>query len=296
MEKLDDLRLFVQVAQAGSFTRAAARLGMSQSNLSYAIKALERRLGLKLFNRTTRSIATTATGEQLLRDIEPLLSGIERKLALFNEFRDVPQGTLRINASDLPFRYVLWERLQGFMNDYPGVSLELICDVRFIDIVAERFDAGVRLGDTVAKDMIAVRISPDLRMCVCAAPGYLAQHGAPQTPADLAGHQCLALRLPTHSDLLAWEFVDPGTGKTVRHMPQGRIVSNHGDLLRQVACAGNGLIWAAEFTVAAEVESGALVRALEDWAITYPGYHLYYPNRRTDSPLFQALVKALRWE
>ncbi|UOO80895.1 LysR family transcriptional regulator [Uruburuella testudinis] len=293
-ENLNDLRTFIAVAQTGSFTKAAAQTGVSQSAVSHSMRALESRLGVKLFHRTTRSISTTEAGERLYRHLLPLFENIDQEISnVLNEQENL-RGSLRVNGSIHVFESVLWAKFEHFLQVYPDVSLELVAENRFIDIVAERFDAGIRLGDDVAKDMIAVRLSPDMQMCVAAAPAYLAQYGTPQTPADLSAHQCLAMRLPTHGGLLAWEFTNPDDGKTVKIRPQGRFTANSGFLLQNAAAAGHGLMWTPRDSITEKLSSGRLKTVLDDWAITYPGYYLYYPNRRSGSPLLQALVEVLR--
>ena len=297
-ENLNDLRTFLLVAQSGSFTKAAAQLGVSQSALSHAVRALEERLKIKLLHRTTRSMSTTEAGERLYQRLLPLFDHIDQEICDVRSAEGGLTGHLRINGTEHALTHVLWEKFQSFMRLYPHVSLELVADNRFIDIVAERFDAGVRLGDDVAKDMIAVRISADLRMCVAAAPDYLARHGTPQTPRDLTEHACLSMRLQTHGGLLHWEFADPKRkGKTVTvqvDQTNGAFIANNATLLQKAACAGMGLIWTPRDAIKAELDAGNLQTVLDDWAIAYPGYHLYYPNRRADSPLFRALVEALR--
>ena len=297
-ENLNDLRTFLLVAQSGSFTKAAAQLGVSQSALSHAVRALEERLKIKLLHRTTRSMSTTEAGERLYQRLLPLFDHIDQEICDVRSAEGGLTGHLRINGTEHALTHVLWEKFQSFMRLYPHVSLELVADNRFIDIVAERFDAGVRLGDDVAKDMIAVRISADLRMCVAAAPDYLARHGTPQTPRDLTEHACLSMRLQTHGGLLHWEFGDPKRkGKTVTvqvDQTNGAFIANDSTLLQKAACAGMGLIWTPRDAIKAELDTGNLQTVLDEWAIAYPGYHLYYPNRRADSPLFRALVEALR--
>ncbi len=296
-ENLNDLRTFLVVAREGSFTKAAAQLGVSQSALSHAVKTMEERLGIKLLVRTTRSVSTTQAGERLRQKLTPLFADIDHEMDNLRSVEDGQlHGSLRINATEHAFAVVLWERLQGFIRDNPQVSLELSCDIRFADIVSERFDMGVRLGDDVAKDMIAVRVSPDMRMCLAASPDYLKTCARLKTPHDLTEHECLALRLPTLGGVLEWEFADPKKcGKTVTFQPQGRLVFNVNSVMLRAALAGFGLIWAPRDALRAEIAAGNLVEVLGDWAMQYMGYHLYYPNRRNDSPLFQAMVAALRW-
>ncbi len=297
MDNLNDLRAFLLVAQTGSFTKAAAQSGVSQSALSYTVRSLEERLGIKLLERTTRSVSTTAAGEALRRKIEPHLAGISEALTDLGSFKGRMGGTLRINGNVHSLEYVLKERLLQFAADYPDVSLEIITENRFSDIVSDRFDIGIRLGDNVAKDMIAMCVSPDLQMAVAASPDYLAQHGTPHTPFDLAAHACLGYRLPTLENLMLWEFSDPKAKKekTVKIQLREQFVSNSNELLLAAAKQGKGLIWLPRDVMAVDVERGELVEVLADWAMKYSGYYLYYPSRRADSPVFQALIKALRW-
>ncbi|KGQ71120.1 LysR family transcriptional regulator [Chelonobacter oris] len=294
-ENLNDLRTFLLVAREGSFTKAAAQLGVSQSALSHAMRAMEVRLGVKLLVRTTRSVSTTDAGEQLRQRLAPLFDNIDEEIQALGDFRGGVRGNLRIEGTDLSFS-LLWEKFADFMRNNAEVSLEFGSHIGFSDIVAKRFDVGIRLGDDVAKDMIAVRVAPDLQMCVVAGADYLAKCGTPTTPYDLSEHNCLALRLPTHGGLLAWEFVDQKNGgKPLVIHPQGNMISNTNELLKKAAGDQFGLMWAPRYSVENEVRSGALISVLDDWAISYQGMHLYYPHRRADSPLFRALVDALRW-
>ncbi|MDO5639191.1 MAG: LysR family transcriptional regulator [Neisseria sp.] len=296
IENLDDLKAFLLVANTGSFTKAAAQAGVSQSALSYTIRTLENRLKTKLLERTTRSVSTTAAGEALRQKIEPLFAGLNE--ALNDLHADKMQGKIRINGNEHSLNYVLKERLIGFMQDYPEVALEIIAENRFSDIVSERFDVGIRLGDEVAKDMIAVRVSADLTMQTLASPDYLARHGTPKTPFDLSQHCCLAYRLPTLENLMTWEFKDPAKDKIVKIHPNshigGQFISNQNALFIAVAEAGKGIAWLPEDVAQASVSSGKLTPILQDWAMSYTGYHLYYPSRRADSAVFAALVAALR--
>ena len=293
-ENLNDLRAFLMVAQTGSFTKAGAQLGVSASALSHAIRTIEERLQIKLFHRTTRSISLTDAGAQLHAELEPLFEAVDASINNLSNFRNTLRGSLRINGSSFAFHYVLWDKLQKFARQYSEISLELACDLRFVDIVAERFDAGLRLGGDVAKDMIAVRVSPELRMCVAASPAYLAQRGMPHTPDDLAHHSCHCVRLPTSGGVLAWEFKHPKNGKTISFKPHPHLLTNDSELLKQTALADLGLVWIFENILEHELNQGRLVRVLDDWAMTYDGCYLYYPNRRGNSPLLKALVEALR--
>ncbi|PJG84790.1 LysR family transcriptional regulator [Conservatibacter flavescens] len=292
-ENLNDLRTFLVVARTGSFTKAGAQLGVSQSAVSYAIRGIEERLKIKLFHRTTRSISTTEAGEQLYQRLLPLFEGIDREIDELGTFLGELRGTLRINATELTFS-VLWEKFDRFLNAYPSVNLELSGDTRFIDIVAEQFDASIRLGSDVEKDMIAVRISDDLAMCTVASPAYLAQYGEPKTPEELANHQCLQLRLPINGGILDWAFTDPTSQETVKIQPQGRFIANTNSILINACLSGVGVMWMPYHLVEDHIASGELVPILREWNKHYEGFHLYYPNRRENSPLLKALVESLR--
>lgn len=294
-ENLNDLRAFIVVARTGSFTKVGAQMGVSQSALSHSIRGLEERLKIKLFHRTTRSISTTEAGEQLYQSLFPLFDDIDHKVQALSVFRNATSGNLRINGNEHVFRYVLHEKLARFMQDYPEVNVELVAEDKFMDIVAERFDAGIRLGHNVAKDMIAVRISDDLQMCTVASPDYLAKHGTPKTPYDLTEHECLLHRLPSTESHMVWEFADPKRkGHIVRIQPQGRFTSNQGFLHQHYALNGLGIMWTPQDVVGQEIANGQLIPILTDWNMRYEGYHLYYPNRRQNSPLLQALVAYLK--
>jgi len=294
-ENLNDLRAFIWVAQMGSFTKAAGQLGVSQSALSYTIRALEERIGVKLLNRTTRSVSPTRAGERLLEDIEPLIAGIDQKLAKLNEFRDVPRGTLRINSSEHAINVLLWERLAKFAQDYPDVLLEITTDYALTDIVKDRFDIGIRLGGDVDKDMIAVRVTPDMQMIVVGSPDYLAIHGMPDAPKDLNNHRCLTLRLPRNENIMNWEFQNLNNPQQspINYRPQSAMIVNHAHLLVKGARHGLGLAWVPTDMVEEELKTGRLIKVLTDWAMTYEGYYMYYPSR-SSSPLIGLLVDALK--
>ncbi|MFP3890612.1 LysR family transcriptional regulator [uncultured Ralstonia sp.] len=292
-ENFNDLQAFVLVAREGSFTRAAAQLGVSQSALSHTIRGLEARLGLRLLTRTTRSVSPTQAGERLLQTLGPRFDDIEAELAALSELRDKPAGTLRITTAEHAADTVLWPKLETFLPSYPDIRVEISVDYGLTDIAAERFDAGVRLGDQVAKDMIAVRIGPDLRTAVVGAPGYLARRPPPQTPHDLTTHNCINLRLPTHGGLLVWEFEKAGQALNVR--VEGQLIFNSSTPRLRAALAGFGLALLPEDMVQPHVEAGRLVRVLDDWSPTFPGYHIYYPSRRQSSPAFALLIDALRY-
>jgi DNA-binding transcriptional LysR family regulator len=291
-ENFNDLLAFVAVARAGSFTKAAAQLGVSQSALSHTIRALEERLGLRLLTRTTRSVSPTEAGERLLTTIGPRLDEIEEEVAALSDFRDRPAGNIRITAAEHSARTVLWPKLARFLPDYPDIKVEILVSYGFVDLAAERFDAGVRLGDQIAKDMIAVRIAPDLKMAVVASPGYFAKMRPPQTPHELAGHDCVNLRLATHGGLYAWEFEKDGHALNVR--VEGPLTFNGSPPMLQAALDGFGLACVPEDMALEHIAAGRLVRVLEDWCPAFPGYHLYYPSRRLASPAFALLVDALR--
>lgn len=288
----DDLLAFVVVARARSFTKAAAQLGVSQSALSHTLRALEERLGLRLLTRTTRSVAPTEAGEHLLQTVAPRFDEIGAELANLSATRDKPAGTIRITTAEHAATTVLWPKLSRFLPDYPDIHVEIIVDYGLTDIVAQRFDAGVRLGDQVEKDMIAVRIAPDMEMAVVASPGYFSRHAPPLVPRDLQEHNCINLRLPTHDNLLLWEFEKDGHGVKVQVAGQWTFNSTSPRL--QVALSGYGVAYLPRDMVAAHLARGELVAVLEDWCPTYPGYHLYYPSRRQSSPAFVRVVEALR--
>ena len=290
---LNDIVAFLAVARERSFTRAAAQLGVSQSALSQTLRGLEGRLGLRLLTRTTRSVAPTEAGERLLRAAGPHLEEIEAELTALSELRDKPSGTIRITAHDHAIRAVLWPALEKLLPDYPDIKVEIVIDYGLTDIVAERYDAGVRTGEMVAKDMIAVRIGPDMRSAVVGAPSYFAKRPKPKTPQDLTTHSCINLRLPTHGGLYAWEF-EKGK-RDLRVRVDGQLVFNGTAPMLDAALAGVGLAYVPEDSVQAHLADGRLIRVLTDWCPPYPGYHLYYPSRRQPTPAFTLLVGALRY-
>ncbi|HTY50515.1 MAG TPA: LysR family transcriptional regulator [Steroidobacteraceae bacterium] len=292
-EELVDLNAFLVVAEERSFTRAAARLGTSQSALSHTIRRLEARLGVRLLTRTTRRVAPTEAGEQLLKTLGPALDNIAAELSSLSELRVKPAGTIRITATEHAAGTVLWPVLARLLPDYPDVHVELAIESGFTDIVAQRFDAGVRLGESIARDMVAVRIGPDLRMAVVGSPAYLARRGRPHTPRDLARHQCINLRLPTAGGLYAWELEKGGREHRMR--VEGQLAFNNAIMVVRAAVAGFGLACVLEDHVEVQVADGSLVRVLEDWCPAFAGYHLYYPSRRQPSAAFSLLVDALRY-
>lgn len=295
-ENLNDLRAFILVAQVGSFTKAAGQLGVSQSALSYTIKTLEDRIGVKLLNRTTRSVSPTQAGERLLEDVEPLIAGIDQKLGKLNAFRDLPRGTIRINSSEHVINTLLWDKLAGFAQSYPDVVLEVTTDYALTDIVKDRFDIGIRLGSDVDKDMVATRVTPDFHMILVASPNYIADHGKPQTPKDLNSHRCLTMRLPRHENIMNWEFQNPDENigqNIISYRPQSAMIVNHAHLLMKGALSGLGLAWVPATMAEQELASGKLVSVLGEWSMKYEGYYMYYPNRHL-SPLFRLFVDALK--
>jgi DNA-binding transcriptional LysR family regulator len=290
---LNDLLAFVAVAQERSFTRAAAKLGVSQSALSHTLRELEARLGVRLLTRTTRSVAPTEAGERLLHTLAPRFEEIDAELAALGELREKPAGTIRINATDYAADTILWPRLTKFLRQYPDIKVEIIIDYGLTDIVAQRFDAGVRSGEQVAKDMIAVRIGPHARMAVVGAPSYFRSRPEPKTPQDLIRHNCINLRLPTHGGLYAWEFARGARELKVR--VEGQLVFNGTFQMLDAALAGFGLAYVPEDLTEPHVARGRLRRVLDNWCPSYSGYHLYYPSRRQPSAAFSLLVETLRY-
>jgi DNA-binding transcriptional LysR family regulator len=289
---LNDVQAFLAVAQERSFTKAAAKLGVSQSALSHTIRGLEARLGLRLLSRTTRSVSPTEAGERLLRAVGPHFVEIENSLAALSELREKPAGTIRITTGEHAAETILWPALAKLLPRYPDIKVELIVEYGLTDIVAERYDAGVRIGEQVAKDMIAVRIGPDLRMAVVGAPSYFEGRTKPKTPQDLTAHHCINIRLPTYGGLYAWEFEKRGRELKVR--VDGQLVFNTSALRLNAVRAGLGLAYLPEDQVREALANGRLIRLLEDWCPPFSGYHLYYPSRRQMTPAFAVLVEALR--
>ena len=294
MQKRDltDLQSVLVVARERSFTKAAAKLGVSQSALSHTVRELEERLGVRLLTRTTRSVAPTEAGERLLRRVGPRLEEIETELSSLRALRDKPAGTIRITAGEHAAQTVLWPKLSKLVPKYPDIKLELIVDYGLRDIVAERYDAGVRSGEQIAKDMIAVRLGPDMRMAVVGAPSYFAKRPRPKHPQDLTDHSCINLRLPTRGNVYAWEF--ERNGRELNVHVEGQLTFNNLALRIEAALAGCGLAYLPEDQVRAHVAEGRLVRVLGDWCPPYTGYHLYYPSRRHPSAAFATVVEALR--
>ncbi|MGC1549102.1 MAG: LysR family transcriptional regulator [Rhodanobacter sp.] len=290
---LNDLLAFITVARERSFTAAAAKLGVSQSALSHTVRGLETRLGLRLLTRTTRSVSPTVAGERLLATVGPRLEEIEEELTALGELRDKPVGTIRITSDEYAADTILWPKLAKLLKKYPEIKVEMIIDYGLTDIVAQQYDVGVRLGDQVAKDMIAVRIAPDMRMAVVGAPSYFAKRARPKKPHDLTGHNCINLRLPTHGGLYPWEFEKKGTELNVR--VEGQLVFNGTNQMLKAALDGCGLAYVPAGLVQAHVTAKRLELVLDDWCPTFPGYHLYYPSRLRSSRAFSLLIDELRW-
>ena len=292
-QTINALLAFRAVAQARSFTRAAARTGVSPSALSHTMRALEERLGLRLLTRTTRSVVPSEAGERLLSAIGPHFDGIEAELAALSELRDKAAGALRITTGIHAAQAIVWPAVAKLLPVYPDIQIEISVHSGFIDIVEERCDAGVRLGETIAQDMVAVRIGPDMRMAAVASPAYFSARKPPRAPQDLALHNCINLRFPTRGGLYAWEFEKAGRALNVR--VEGQFVVNDIALALQAALDGLGIAYLPEDYVHADIEAGRLTRVLESWCPPFPGYHLYYPSRRHPSPAFTLLVEALRY-
>lgn len=292
--RTDDLAVFVVVVRAGNFTRAAARLGVSPSAVSQTVRGLEERLGVRLLTRTTRSVTCTQAGEQLVREVAPLLDQISRHLDKVSDLSRRPSGTVRITADEFAARYVLWPKLLPILEDYPEVILELITDYGLTDIAAERFDAGVRLGGIVDTDMVAIPIGPEMRMVTVAAPGYLKRYGKPLSPEALSEHRCINLRLPTHGGLYPWEF---GSGDTeFRVRVKGPLIMNSVLQILDACLAGAGVAQLPDAQVQPHMDAGTLQEILADWSDPFPGYHLYYPSRRQQTAAFRVIVEHLRLE
>lgn len=292
-ENYNELAAFVVVARELSFTRAAAKLGVSQSALSQTIRALEERLGLRLLTRTTRSVAPTEAGRRLFDTLAPRFEEITQELASLSQLRDKPAGSIRINAGEHAAISILQPALRRIIPENPDVRVEIIVDYGLTDIVAGGFDAGVRLGDQVAKDMIAVRIGPDMRMAIVGSPDYFARHPVPRTPQDLTAQNCIGIRLPTYGGIFPWDLDKDGHEVNVRI--EGQLVFNNISLRLSSALDGLGLAYLPEDQVLDHVQAGRLVRVMEDWCGPFPGYHLYYPSRRHTSPAFALLVDTLRY-
>lgn len=292
-ENYNDLQAFLVVARLGNFTRAAAQLGLSQSALSHKIQGLEARLGLRLLTRTTRSVSPTEAGERLLQAIATSFETIDHALAGLSALRDTPSGNIRLTTSEHAAASILWPVLERFLPQYPDINVEVITDSTLTDIAAERFDAGIRLGEQLAKDMIAIPIGPPTRLVVVAAPSYLGAHPPIRTPHDLTAQDCINIRFLTHGGLYTWEFEKDGRAVNVR--VEGRLTFNSIERIRTAALAGFGVAYLPEDMVSPHIAAGQLQQVLDDWCPLFPGYHLYYPSRRQPSPAFALLVDALRY-
>ena len=292
-QSLNDLVAFLAVARERSFTRAAGKLGVSQSALSHTIRGLEERLGIRLLTRTTRSVSPTEAGERLIQSIGPRLDEIDAELAALNDLRQRPAGTVRITTAEHAAQTILWPAVTKLLPDYPDIKVEITIDYGLTDIVAERYDAGIRIGEQVAKDMIAVRIGPDMRMAVVGAPAYFAGRRKPKAPQDLTQHACINIRLPTLGGLYAWEFEK--AGREIKVKVEGPLVVNSVALRLSAVLAGHGLAYLPEDQALPHMAEGRLIRVLADWCAPFPGYHLYYPSRRQPTPAFALLVDALRY-
>ena len=289
----NDLLAFIAVARERSFTRAAAQLGVSQSALSHLIRALEAKMGVRLLTRTTRSVSPTEAGERLMRSIAPRFQEIEAALMAVGELRDKPAGTIRITATENAADTVLWPKLAKVLPRYPQIKVEITTESRFIDIVTERYDIGVRLGDDLARDMTSVRISPDMRIAIVGSPAYLAKHPAPLKPQDLAAHDCINLRLMNHGELYAWELRKGRHQVNVR--VEGQLVFNGTKQILQAALAGFGLAYIPEDMARPHIARGRLQPVLQDWCPAFPGYYLYYPSHRQPSRAMAVVIDALRY-
>lgn len=290
----DHIIAFLAVAKDKSFTKAAAKLGVSQSTLSHTIRGFEERLGVRLLTRTTRSVALTEAGKRLFTSVNPHFEEIENELDALSEFRDKPAGTIRITSTEYAVETILWPKLKTFLPKYPDIKIEINIDYSMTDIVAQQYDAGVRAGEQIANDMIAVKIGPDMRMIVVGSPSYFTQHTPPKTPKELIKHKCINLRLPTFGGLYAWEFQKKGQKLNV-HVT-GQLTFNRTTQLLNAALDGFGLTYVPEDLALPHIKTGELQIALDDWCPTSPGYHIYYPNRRHASPAFSLLVDVLRYK
>lgn len=292
-EELNDLAVFLAVAEARSFTRAAAKLGTSQSAISQIVKRLETGMGIKLLTRNTRNVAPTEAGEQLVATLRPAFDEIDARLSALSALRERPAGTVRITSSRHAADAILWPAVSKLIRAYPDVTVEISIDSHLTDIIGDRFDAGIRLGEQIEKDMIAVRIGPELRMAVVGAPSYFATHGRPGTPQELTRHACINIRMQTRGGLYAWEFGKDGRDLNVR--VEGPVIANDVPMVLRAAADGLGLACVLEDQAQALLEAGQLERVLGDWCPPFAGYHLYYPDRRQLPPAFSLLVSALRY-
>ncbi len=290
----NDLLAFVTVASEGSFTKAAALLGVSQSALSHTIRGLEQRLDVRLLNRTTRSVSPTEAGERLMNSIAPKLSEIDHELELINEFKVRPAGTIRITAAEHAVKTILWPKVRDLLLEYPDINVEISVNYGLVDIVSERFDAGIRLGESLDQDMIAIPISPSMRMAVVATPKYWQAHGKPETPHELVEHNCINIRLPTLGGVYAWEFEKDS--KVINVNVKGQVIMTSSQGRLEASLSGLGITYVPEDLALPHIENGELERVLDDWCPLFDGYYLYYANRQLSSPAFKLLVDALRYQ
>lgn len=291
-ENFNELQLFLVVARERSFTKAAGKLGVTQSALSHAMKALEERLNIRLLTRTTRSVAPTEAGERLIACLEPRIADLEQELDSLIQLNGIASGNIRLTSGEHAARSLVWPKLKPFLREYPEIHVELMVDNGFVDIVEGRFDAGIRLGESVNKDMVTVRIGPDIRMAIVAAPSYFADHPAPETPHDLQDHRCINMRLPTVGGLYHWEFEKDG--KPLRVRVEGQLTVNLLPERIDAALSGFGLACVPENMIQDYVKSGALIQVLQAWCPFFPGYYLYYPSRKQHPPAFALMIDALR--
>lgn len=289
----NDLLAFVTVAREGSFTKAAGLLGVSQSALSHTVRGLEKRLDVRLLNRTTRSVSRTEAGERLLQSIAPKFEEIDHELELINEFKQRPGGTIRITAAEHAVNTILWPKVRDLLLEYPDINVEISVNYGFVDIVSERFDAGIRLGESLHQDMIAMPISAPLRMAVVATPNYWEKWGKPEIPNELINHNCINLRLPTYGGVYVWEF-EKGD-KEINVNVKGQVVMTSSQARLEAALSGLGVTYVPEDMIMQYLQTGELVRVLDDWCDPFDGYYLYYPNRKLSSPAFKLLMDALRY-
>lgn len=292
-ENFNELQIFLIVARERSFTKAAGKLGVSQSALSHAIKALEQRLNIRLLTRTTRSVAPTEAGERIIACLEPRLADLEQELETLIQLNGTPSGNIRLSAGEHSASNLIWPKLKPFLKQYPKINIELVVDNGFVNIVDGRFDAGVRLGESVDKDMVAVKIGPDMRMAIVGAPAYFAANGTPQTPHELQHHQCINMRLPTAGGLYHWEFEKEG--KPLRVRVEGQLTFNRLSERIDAVLSGFGIACVPEDIIKDLVESGELTQILQQWCPFFPGYYLYYPSRKQHPPAFALMIDALRY-
>ncbi|NYT73776.1 LysR family transcriptional regulator [Halomonas sp. QX-2] len=292
--KVDDLQAFLAIAQDQSFTKAAARIGITPSALSHRMKALEERLGLRLLTRTTRNVAPTEAGERLIQSLTPLFDQIAMEVEALGELRDKPAGTIRISCTDDQIELCLRPRLAEFLENYPDVTIELYVDYGFTNVVRERFDAGIRLGEAISQDMIAIPLGPDMRLVVVGSPDYFKRYSEPETPYDLTNHACVDIRHRPDGAIYAWEFAKDGKEFTVKG--QGQLVFNSTVHVLNAAVEGIGLAYVPEDLAEPYLADGRLRKVLTDWSPYFSGFHLYYPNRRQSSPAFSAFVEAFKYK